>query len=690
MDKKNILNYKYEIFPTAPQKRRLNTVLWQERLQWNKAVTIRKKLKAALVSKQFKYIIGSLCSNGKSNTQGNRAAAIIKFQDGFPGLDFTAAAKLYDIKNIVGNTLGDITEELLDDNILISKISKQYDIEAKARESAKKSGDKFPAAKVYWQLIRAINQYAGYAAKVYMDNSFESSNNMSLSNVRFAISGSAKSQKWITATQPKKGQRDQGAIGEPRYKKRAESFGPWQVPGNIKSLTRETRENTQIYITPIKSWVNITLHRQVPDGSDVKTMSVATKAGRYFAVLSVEVSDKVYAIKPLNQGWAVGVNPAEDPAFTASFENLKTGERGYIAFHYEFLEKSLSKLEKLQQALALKQGPKRKLTEEEIAGRLNLFEKKLFKNLIDKERKALVFKEKERLSKIMVRTENGPSRNWRKLSRKIASLHFHVSNQRLDVRNKIARFLAESADVIGVGNWEPEREVPYRKNLRKLKKDIKKGVEGAEEALKELEESKSKNGERNSRVKRREASDRAIASLRAAIKEKSTRSGAYVDVLVEEPSTTYTCNACGSELGPKGRDGLKVRMWTCSACGTVHDRNINAGFNILDKTFKNMETNGGSQPPSPMQKHVFCGGRTAARNPVQGATVQSKPVTWFGFRATEQVNLKGGPFISLSLKSLMDMNIVREPERYNADLRAGEGVCEAGKSTSNVENLHKL
>lgn len=663
---KNILNYKFEIFPTLPQKKLLNAVLRQEKLQWNKAVIVRKKLKAALVSKQFDYVISTLLSNGKSNTQGNRAAAIMKFQEGFPRLDFAAAARLYDVKNIVGNTLGDITEEFIDENILISKIRKQYDIETEARNAAKKSGDKLPSVKVYWQLLTAINRYAGYAAKLYMDNSFESPKNMSLSNVRFAVSGSAKSQKWITATQPKKGQRDRGATGEPRYKKRAKSFGPWQTDGDIKNIIRETRNNTQIYIAPIKSWINIALHRQLPDGSDVKTMSVLTDAGRYFVVLSAEVPDEVYAIRPLNQGWAVGINPAEETALTAAMENLKTGERAYIAFHYEFLEKSLNRLKKIQQAMSLKQGPKRKLTDEEIQIRLAKYEKTI-KNLTDKEKKKSLFKEKERLSKIMVRTENGPSKNWRKLSRKVSSLHFHVANQRLDVRHKIARFLVESADIIGVGDWEPEREIPYREKLKKLKKDVKRGVEGAQKLLKELEESKSKNGERNSRVKRREAMDRGIASLRSAINEKAIRAGAYADTAVKEPATTYTCNICNAETGPKGKEGLKIRRWTCPSCGTIHERNINAGFNILYKT---IETLGGAQPPSPAM------GKIAARNPVQGATVQSEQVTWLGFRATGQVNSKGGPFISLSLKSLMDMNIVREPERYNADLPAKEGSAE--------------
>ena len=678
---KNNLNYKFEIFPTAPQRKRLNTVLRHERLQWNKAVTVRKKLKAALVSKQFEYIIDSLLSNGKSNTQSTRAAAIAKFMDGFPGIGFASAAKLYDIKNIVGNTIGNITEELLDNDVLISRISGQHAAEIEARKAAVKPGSKLPPAKVYWQLLRAINQYAGYSAKVYMDNSYESPKNMSLSSVRFAISGSAKSQKWITATAPKAGQREQGATGEPRYKKKALGFGPWQSPSDIRSLIRKTRDNTQIYVTPLKEWVNVAIHRQIPDGSNAKTISVATDSGRYFIVISAEVPAEAYAIKPLNEGWAVGINPAEDPALTASFKNLNTGERNALSFHYEFLEKSLGRLEKLQQSMALKQGPKRKLTDAEIAERLGAFEKKLAKNITDEKRTDSISKEKERLSKIMVRTENGPSKNWRKLVKRVSALYFHVSNQRLDVRHKISRFLAETADVIAIGNWEPEREIPYRTMLKKLKKEVKRGVEGAEKALKELEESKSKNGEKNSSIKRREARDRATASLRAAIKEKSVRSGAYADVTVAEPTTTYICNHCHAETGPRGKEGLKIRRWTCPECGTEHDRNINAGFNILDKMFENIkaentEPNGGAQPPSPER------GKTAARNPVQGATVKSEPIG-FGFRATELVSMKGGSFVlSMSLKSLSDMGIVREPERYIADLSSKEEVCEPKKPIS--------
>ena len=37
----------------------------------------------------------------------------------------------------------------------------------------------------------------------------------------------------------------------------------------------------------------------------------------------------------------------------------------------------------------------------------------------------------------------------------------------------------------------------------------------------------------------------------------------------------------GSLSGPTGYAGLAVRQWTCSACGAVHDRDVNAAINTL-------------------------------------------------------------------------------------------------------------
>jgi putative transposase len=42
--------------------------------------------------------------------------------------------------------------------------------------------------------------------------------------------------------------------------------------------------------------------------------------------------------------------------------------------------------------------------------------------------------------------------------------------------------------------------------------------------------------------------------------------------------TSQVCSDCGVKDGPKP---LAVRAWTCAACGTVHDRDVNAARNVL-------------------------------------------------------------------------------------------------------------
>lgn len=62
------------------------------------------------------------------------------------------------------------------------------------------------------------------------------------------------------------------------------------------------------------------------------------------------------------------------------------------------------------------------------------------------------------------------------------------------------------------------------------------------------------------------------------LEEKAHRYGrACVKVGRFFPSSQL-CSACGAVDGPKP---LSVRKWTCAACGTTHDRDVNAAKNIL-------------------------------------------------------------------------------------------------------------
>jgi putative transposase len=73
-------------------------------------------------------------------------------------------------------------------------------------------------------------------------------------------------------------------------------------------------------------------------------------------------------------------------------------------------------------------------------------------------------------------------------------------------------------------------------------------------------------------------SDAGWSQLLRCIAEKAARYGrTFARVNRFEP-TSQVCSACGVKDGPKP---LGVRQWTCPACGTVHDGDVNAARNIL-------------------------------------------------------------------------------------------------------------
>ncbi len=50
---------------------------------------------------------------------------------------------------------------------------------------------------------------------------------------------------------------------------------------------------------------------------------------------------------------------------------------------------------------------------------------------------------------------------------------------------------------------------------------------------------------------------------------------------INEAYTTVTCSCCKKRTGPRGREELRIREWSCTECGALHDRDINAAKNIL-------------------------------------------------------------------------------------------------------------
>ena len=78
--------------------------------------------------------------------------------------------------------------------------------------------------------------------------------------------------------------------------------------------------------------------------------------------------------------------------------------------------------------------------------------------------------------------------------------------------------------------------------------------------------------------------DAGWSSFRSQLAYKAVKHGAWFEE-VSESYTTQTCSDCCTlpDSRPKGIAGLGIRSWICSGCGCVHDRDVNAAKNILNK-----------------------------------------------------------------------------------------------------------
>jgi transposase len=105
--------------------------------------------------------------------------------------------------------------------------------------------------------------------------------------------------------------------------------------------------------------------------------------------------------------------------------------------------------------------------------------------------------------------------------------------------------------------------------------------------------------------------DAGWSQLIRCIQEKAAQYGrAFAKVGRFEP-TSQVCSACGVKDGPKP---LGVRQWTCPACGTVHDRDVNAARNILalGRRERLNACGTGVRPPSTVAAGAEAGTRRSA------------------------------------------------------------------------------
>ena len=73
-------------------------------------------------------------------------------------------------------------------------------------------------------------------------------------------------------------------------------------------------------------------------------------------------------------------------------------------------------------------------------------------------------------------------------------------------------------------------------------------------------------------------SDLGWRQFRTMLEAKAEMYGRDVVVISRWEPTSQTCSSCGEKTLQKkaGMEGLKIREWLCSNCGSLHDRDVNA------------------------------------------------------------------------------------------------------------------
>ena len=155
-----------------------------------------------------------------------------------------------------------------------------------------------------------------------------------------------------------------------------------------------------------------------------------------------------------------------------------------------------------------------------------------------KPHKALLARLK-RLSRSLSRKQKG-SANRKKAKIKLAQLHARIAAIRLDTLHQLTSDLTRRFHTIAIEDL----------NVRGMMK--------------------------NRRLARAIA-DMGFFEFRRQLEYKAAMRGGQVWVADRFYPSSKTCSCCGHKLE---KLDLSVRAWTCPACGTIHDRDVNAAINL--------------------------------------------------------------------------------------------------------------
>ena len=151
------------------------------------------------------------------------------------------------------------------------------------------------------------------------------------------------------------------------------------------------------------------------------------------------------------------------------------------------------------------------------------------------------------------------SNNYYKQKKKIAKLHLHIANQRLDHAHKLSTKLIRENQIISIEDLD-------------IKSMLKK------------EDATTKTRSTNDNNKARAILDAGWGQFIRLLEYKAQWYGRQVIKIGRYVPSSQMCSHCKS-INPAVKD-LSVRSWVCPNCNTAHNRDYNAAINILQEGLK--------------------------------------------------------------------------------------------------------
>ncbi len=260
--------YKFQIFPSEPQRHQIDMLLKLSLIQWNYAVLTRERLINYLYDGKFAKLFETVLARSKNDNHPVRKKAIQNLLLENPCIPYHEAGRVYDAYQFSGDLFADSQRSWSNVSAIIEEVGRVH---------------KYDPDRVIEQLSTSINIQAGLLAIDFMKKSFRSQKQRSIAQCRTNLTGFSPNSRWHKAI----------CRGTPRLKKiiSSFSFSPYCFPS---AIFRERACNCGYfsYLSPLdrKSCMIVTDYdRSLNDNCFVREITLKKcQDDVYFLIILVE------------------------------------------------------------------------------------------------------------------------------------------------------------------------------------------------------------------------------------------------------------------------------------------------------------------------------------------------------------------------------------------------------------------